>query len=102
MTQSTRRVGLPFGSPTRSPILRIAGRAFLVSIAVMLVSFSLMRLSPGDPVTVLLGENATDEAIANMREQLGLNGTFLEQLAQLRRRPGAWRPRQVRSSSRRP
>ena len=46
----------------------------------MIVSFSLMRLSPGDPVTVLLGENATDEAIANMREQLGLNGTFLEQL----------------------
>ena len=46
----------------------------------MLVSFSLMRLSPGDPVTVLLGENATDEAIANLREQLGLNGTFLEQL----------------------
>ena len=47
----------------------------------MLVSFSLMRLSPGDPVTVLLGENATDQQIAAMREQLGLNGTFLEQLA---------------------
>jgi peptide/nickel transport system permease protein len=72
---------MPFGIPTRSPVLRIIGRAFLVSVAVMLVSFSLMRLSPGDPVTVLLGENATDEAIATMREQLGLNGTFLEQLA---------------------
>ena len=71
---------MPFGIPTRSPVLRIIGRAILVSIAVMLVSFSLMRLSPGDPVTVLLGENATDEAIANMREQLGLNGTFFEQL----------------------
>ena len=46
----------------------------------MLVSFSLMRLSPGDPVTVLLGENATDESIATLREQLGLNGTFPEQL----------------------
>jgi peptide/nickel transport system permease protein len=80
MTQVTRRVGLPFGSPTRSPILRIIGRAFLVSIAVMLVSFTLIRLSPGDPVTVLLGENATDEAIASMREQLGLTGTFPEQL----------------------
>jgi peptide/nickel transport system permease protein len=76
----SRRVGMPFGIPTRSPVLRIVGRAFVVSIAVMLVSFSLMRLSPGDPVTVLLGENATDQAIANMREQLGLNGTFLEQL----------------------
>jgi peptide/nickel transport system permease protein len=48
---------------------------------VMLVSFTLIRLSPGDPVTVLLGENATDEAIASMREQLGLTGTFPEQLA---------------------
>ena len=76
-----RRVGMPFGIPTRSPVLRIIGRAIVVSLAVMLVSFSLMRLSPGDPVTVLLGENATDQAIANMREQLGLNGTFLEQLA---------------------
>ena len=72
---------MPFGIPTRSPALRIIGRAILVSFAVMIVSFSLMRLSPGDPVTVLLGENATDQAIANMREQLGLNGTFFEQLA---------------------
>lgn len=80
MTQRVRRVGMPFGIPTRSPVLRILGRAFLVSLAVMLVSFSLMRLSPGDPVTVLLGENATDESIATLREQLGLNGTFPEQL----------------------
>jgi peptide/nickel transport system permease protein len=72
---------MPFGIPTRSPALRIIGRAVVVSIAVMLVSFSLMRLSPGDPVTVLLGENATDQAIENMREQLGLNGSFLDQLA---------------------
>ena len=71
---------MPFGIPTRSPALRIVGRAILVSFAVMIVSFSLMRLSPGDPVTVLLGENATDQSIANMREQLGLNGTFIEQL----------------------
>jgi ABC-type dipeptide/oligopeptide/nickel transport system permease component len=72
---------MPRGILTRSPLLRIVGRAVVVSAAVLLISFSLMRLSPGDPVTVLLGENATDEAIANMREQLGLNGTFFEQLA---------------------
>jgi peptide/nickel transport system permease protein len=46
----------------------------------MLVAFSLMRLSPGDPVTVLLGDQATDELIAQMRTNLGLNGTFPEQL----------------------
>jgi peptide/nickel transport system permease protein len=75
------RVGRRFGFSTRSPILRILARAFLVSIAVMLVSFSLMRLTPGDPVTALLGENATAESIAHFRELLGLNGTFPEQLA---------------------
>ena len=47
----------------------------------MLVSFSLMRLAPGDPVTVLLGENATLENVARMRELLGLNGSYLDQLA---------------------
>ncbi len=46
----------------------------------MLVAFSLMRLSPGDPVVVLLGDNATDASIARMRAQLGLDGSIPEQL----------------------
>ncbi len=46
----------------------------------MLVAFSLMRLSPGDPVVVLLGDNATDASIARMRAQLGLDGSVPEQL----------------------
>jgi len=48
---------------------------------VTFVSFSLMRLTPGDPAILLLGDQATDELIARMRDQLGLNGTYLEQLA---------------------
>jgi len=64
----------------RSPIARILGRSLLVAASVMLVAFSLMRLSPGDPVVVLLGENATEQSIARMREQLGLDGSILDQL----------------------
>jgi peptide/nickel transport system permease protein len=71
-----RRISLPF----RSPILRILVRSSLVAVSVTLVSFSLMRLTPGDPVVVLLGENATDASIAKMRTLLGLNGTILDQL----------------------
>lgn len=39
-----------------------------------------MRLAPGDPVTALLGEEATDEAIQQMREKLDLGGSYPEQL----------------------
>lgn len=67
-------------SPTRSPILRILGRSFLVAVSVMLVSFTLMRLTPGDPVVTLLGDQATTENIAHMRTLLGLNGSYPEQL----------------------
>ena len=61
-------------------LLRL-GRAFLVSFGVMLVAFLLLRIAPGDPVATLLGDQATPEALAQLRVTLGLNGTFLEQLA---------------------
>lgn len=61
-------------------ILRIIWRSFLVSSSVTVVAFSLMRLAPGDPVTALLGEEATDEAILQMREKLDLGGSYPEQL----------------------
>ncbi len=69
-----------FVSVTRSPFFRILGRSFLVAVSVMLVAFSLMRLAPGDPVVVLLGDQATTENIADMRALLGLNGSYPEQL----------------------
>lgn len=66
--------------PTRAPLLRIVLRAILVAAAVTWVSFSLIRLTPGDPAILLLGDQATDELLARMREQLGLNGSYFEQL----------------------
>ena len=42
---------------------------FLVALAV----FLLVRLIPGDPAQVMLGEGASPEAIASLRAELGLN-----------------------------
>jgi len=43
--------------------------AFLVTIGV----FMLIHLSPGDPALILLGEDRTPQAIAQIHEQLGLD-----------------------------
>jgi peptide/nickel transport system permease protein len=46
---------------------------------VMLVTFLLIRLLPGDPTLLLLGNMATPEAIASLRERLGLDLSIWEQ-----------------------
>ena len=42
-------------------------------IGVTFVIFMFQRLIPGDPAVAMLGEHATDESIARIREQFGLN-----------------------------
>ncbi len=44
-----------------------------VLLGVSIVIFSIVHLAPGDPAEVMLGPSATQEDIANLREQLGLN-----------------------------
>ncbi len=44
-----------------------------VLIGVSLLVFSFIHLIPGDPAVAMLGERATEENVARMREQLGLN-----------------------------
>jgi peptide/nickel transport system permease protein len=44
-----------------------------VILVVGIVVFALVHLTPGDPAAVILGDSATPEALANLREQLGLN-----------------------------
>lgn len=46
---------------------------------VMLVTFVLVRLLPGDPALLMLGNTATPESIAALRERLGLNQSIWEQ-----------------------
>jgi peptide/nickel transport system permease protein len=59
-------------------------RRLLLAIPVMLLvaiaTFLLLHMTPGDPVAVLLGPDATTEQINEMREELGLNEPVLRQL----------------------
>lgn len=55
-----------------------------VMIFISLVAYALMYLSPGDPAIIYLSQNGdvpTDEAIAALHDQLGLDRPFLEQYA---------------------
>lgn len=48
-------------------------RAILVMLGACLLVFVVLRLAPGDPAQILLGDAATPEAVAMLREQMGLN-----------------------------
>ena len=54
-------------------------RTISISFWVMVIAFSLIRLSPGDPAAARLGAGAETEAVEALREQLGLNKGALEQ-----------------------
>ena len=49
-----------------------------VLIGVTFLVFAILSLAPGDPVLVVLGDNATEEAAEAMRSELGLDKPFLE------------------------
>jgi ABC-type dipeptide/oligopeptide/nickel transport system permease component len=60
-------------------MLRIV--AFPVQLAVFgLVVFFLIRTIPGDPVRAALGPDASDEVYLRVQQQLGLDGSLLDQL----------------------
>jgi len=46
-------------------------------IAVSIVVFAVMNILPGDPALTILGLDATDDALAALREDLGLNEPLL-------------------------
>lgn len=48
-------------------------------IGITLLSFSLLKALPGDPVTALVGERASAEAIENIRKELGTDKGFIRQ-----------------------
>ena len=50
-------------------ILTLIPVLFIVSIVI----FTLIHLTPGDPAAMMLGDQAEDEAIAQLRESMGLN-----------------------------
>ncbi len=49
-----------------------------VMIGISFILYSIMTLTPGDPARMILGDSASAEAVAQLREELGLNKGFLE------------------------
>ncbi len=58
-------------------------------LGVSIIVFMMLHITPGDPAELLLGERATEQALSELREHLGLNkplhvqyGLFLKRLLQ--------------------
>jgi ABC-type dipeptide/oligopeptide/nickel transport system permease component len=48
--------------------------------AMSIIVFLIIRLVPGDPVRTMLGFRATDENVAELRRQLGLDQSLLHKM----------------------
>jgi len=63
--------------------LRYLGRRAVSTVPMLLlvglITFLLIHITPGDPASVVAGENATEEAIQDARRRLGLDKPFLVQ-----------------------
>lgn len=51
-----------------------------VILAVAVVIFTILYFVPGDPASIILGSDATFEEINALRDSMGLNDSYLEQL----------------------
>jgi peptide/nickel transport system permease protein len=65
-------------------MIRMVGKRLLMMIPVFLgviiIVFTIMYMAPGDPATMILGQGASPEAVAALREELGLNEPYIVQL----------------------
>lgn len=66
-----------------SYLLRRVGYGLVLMLCVVILNFLLIRLAPGDPAMVIAGEmgGATEEMLASIRQEYGLNEPVLTQLA---------------------
>lgn len=62
-----------------SYILQRVLLAILVIWGVTFIVYMIVHIVPGDPARVILGAYASNEAVAAIRERLGLNDPFLQQ-----------------------
>lgn len=64
-------------------MLKFIGKRILMLIPVLLgvslIVFTLMQLTPGDPAQIILGPQASEEDIANLHEEMGLNDPMVVQ-----------------------
>lgn len=65
-------------------MIKYIGKRFLLLIPVVLgvvvIIFTIMSLTPGDPGRIILGDLATQEAVDQINEELGLNKPWLVRL----------------------
>ena len=56
-------------------------QSFIVLIGVSIAVAAMTQFVPGDPALAILGENASPEAIAHLRDEMGLDDPFFVQYA---------------------
>ena len=64
-------------------VLRYIGKRLIFIVpqlfGIILVSFLLVKMIPGDPAVLMLGPFATEEQLAKLRAEMGIEGTVLDQ-----------------------
>jgi len=60
-------------------VVRRSAQSLLLVWLVTVVVFALLHLTPGDPASVILGENATPEQVQALRRSLGLDQPLVRQ-----------------------
>jgi peptide/nickel transport system permease protein len=87
VAQATPALGRPSARVLGSPAVRLIGKRVATAIPVLwgvtFLTFLVINRLPGDAAQQLLGINATQEQIAQLRSQLGLDEPFLS-------RYGSW------------
>ncbi|WP_369134615.1 ABC transporter permease [Modestobacter sp. I12A-02662] len=64
---------------TAAHIVRTLLLSLITLLGVSVLIFLMLRVLPGDPARVLAGLNASEEQVARLREQLGLDDSLLSQ-----------------------
>ena len=74
-----RALTFAVGRAVGRALLRVATTILPVMIGVVTTVFFLLRIVPGDPAVMILGDRATPEAIAALHKKLGLDAPLHEQ-----------------------
>src|SRR5215207_9364009 len=69
----------PKGAMTMQVVLRRVALSIPILLLVSIMVFALIHLIPGDPVTVMLGQEATPEVKQALRHELGLDRPLVVQ-----------------------
>lgn len=73
LPSGARRPALPVSAAAVRRLLAALGQTALVLLVVSAVSFLFLKLSPGDPVTVMLGSDFSQESYDKLTRELGLD-----------------------------